>query len=153
MGRCSTVAVASPQSGASMKIKTSAGVLIIIVALFVFWYLLMPNRDKGTHLSGAVAAVNNAIHGPQPIPVKDSATVEAGKGRTCSYEFPKTPGRLFGHWSSKGKSAQIRGATDDTIVAFQLIGPNNNILHNLDHATGGNFDIRIDSPGRYTFVF
>lgn len=130
--------------GTMKKVSTSAGAVIIAgLALCVWWY--------GTH--GGNNAVRAAVKGPQPIKIKQKMTVEAGKGQQLSYEFPKTPGRLYGHWSSKGISAQIKGANDDTLVAFQLIGPNNDKLQDLGKATGGNFDIRINSPGRYTFVF
>lgn len=136
-----------------MKIKTSTGVVILVVfAGFAFWAFMPSAGGTSAPLSAATGALVNAVKGPQPIRIKETIRIEAGKGKSLSFEFPKTPGRLYGHWSASGVSTQIKGATDDTLVAFKLVGPNNESLQNLDHLTSGNFDIHITSPGRYTFT-
>ena len=71
---------------------------------------------------------------------------------TLSFKPDKTPGRLTGHWASFGKAHNIKGATDDTLVAFEIKGSDNRILQKLDYPTDGNFDIKY-SGGDITFVF
>jgi hypothetical protein len=134
-----------------MNIKISAGGLIVAAILTGHWYFSTPAPDKAAQVSSAATAIADVVAGQQTIPLKQTVTVEPGRFATYSWEFSKTPGRLYGSWISQGRSANIRGATDDTLVSFKLVGANNEILQNLDHPASGNFDIHITSPGRYTF--
>jgi len=127
-----------------MKQRSIVGVFVLAGLLAAIWFFT-PARKV---LSKASAAAT----GSQPIPVKETMTVEPGKIQTFGCEFPNTPGRLYGTFHVAGSSAKIKGATDDTLIAFKLIGPNNETLQKLDKPTSGNFDIHITSPGRYTFV-
>ena len=91
----------------------------------------------------------------KPIPVSKTFTVDAGRQITWTLPPPqgKTPGTFQGQWSSCGKSAGIKRATDDTLVGFRLLGPNSNTIQSLDHPTSGNFSARYDGSGSYTLVF
>jgi len=64
------------------------------------------------------------------------------------------PGRLYGYWTSAGRSARIPGATDDTLASYDLRGPQNRvILEQRDRPLTANFDFHTDIPGVYTFEF
>ena len=105
--------------------------------------------------SAAAPAVSRLADAPAPTPIKETIQVEAKKNATYTFTAPagKIPGRLYGRWTCKGKSADIKGAHDDKLVGFKLIGPDNKVIMKLDHPEFGNFDIKIDGPGAYTFEF
>jgi hypothetical protein len=125
--------------------KSLTRLVVLGVVIVGAWWAL----SRTTGIISPKAAIAEA----RSRAINQTFSVQAGYEHTYAVEFRNIPGRLSGHWSSQGKSAGIKGATDDSLVAFKLIGPNNNTLHNLDHQNGGNFDVRIDSPGRYTFAF
>jgi hypothetical protein len=91
-----------------------------------------------------------------PTPVKETIRVEANHVATYTLTPPegKVPGWLTGHWTCAGKSAGIDGATDDTLIGFKIIGPDNKVIDKAGHhPTSGNFKVRIDGPGAYIFAF
>lgn len=65
----------------------------------------------------------------------------------------KGPWHLHGHWKCQGRSADIEGATDDTLVRFALRGPDDKVVEELKHPVSGNFSIHFTEPGTYTFIF
>lgn len=90
------------------------------------------------------------------ISVKQTLHIEPNRATTFNFVVPKdrVPGFLLGEWKSLGKSAGIAGATDDTLIAFRIIGPGKQIIEKQDHhPLAGSFKIRIDSPGQYNFIF
>src|SRR5437867_2107101 len=95
--------------------KSLTRLVVLGVVIVGAWWAL----SRTTRIISPSAAFARS----RSIPVKVSMKIEAGDGETHSFEFPQTPGRLYGSWSSKGASANIKGATDDTLVAFKLIGP------------------------------
>jgi len=133
------------------KTKASIGLGIIGGVALGVWFCIAP-RGATLSVPNVASAVMQAVSGPLKQSIHESVTIQAGRAYTLSYEFPRTPGRLYGSWGCRGSSAGIRNATDDTLVAFKLIGPNDEILQRVDYQAEGNFDIRINSPGRYTFV-
>jgi hypothetical protein len=60
---------------------------------------------------------------------------------------------LTGRWSCSGQRAQIKGATDDTLVRFQLKDPMSKTVQDLDHPVSGNLQVRVMAPGTYTMIF
>jgi hypothetical protein len=95
------------------------------------------------------------IVAPQPIRVAETITVKPGQQMEWSLATPggRAPGLLQGSWTAHGASANIKGANDDTLVGFTLRGPDNVSIQHLDHPTSGNFSIRYEKPGTYTFIF
>lgn len=122
---------------------------ICAVILGVWWYV-----SRKTIMPSPVAAFTAAVSA-EPIRVKQTIRIEPNYERTWPFSPPggKFPGRLSGHWSCQGKTAGIPGAHDDSLVSFKLVGPDNRTIQRLDHPNGGNFDIRFDGPGVYTFTF
>jgi len=92
---------------------------------------------------------------PGPVPISESIAVEPNTSTLYRFEVKPEglPGRLSGHWTSRGKSAGIAGATDDTLVGFWIKDPNNQIVQYLDHQFEGNFSLSVAVPGTYTFEF
>lgn len=130
-----------------MKRTSSLAALAVVGALFLGgWWLV----SRKTAIASPAALVTAA-----PIPVTDRLTIEAGKGMTYSVTPPhgKVPGWFTGRWTCKGKSAGIKGAHDDSLVAFKIVGPDDKVIEKLDHQGRGNFKLRFDGPGAYTFVF
>jgi hypothetical protein len=105
-------------------------------------------------VTAATPAVSRLADAPAPT-IKETIQVEARKNVTHTFTAPagKIPGRLTGRFTVKGKSAGIKGAHDDKLVGFKLVGPDSKVLLKLDHPEFGNFDVKIDSPGAYTFEF
>lgn len=101
------------------------------------------------------AATFKAAFTTQAIPVRETIRIDANSVQKWPFHPPgdKFPGRLLGHWTCRGKAAGVQGAKDDTLVAFKLIGPDAKTIQQLDHSTSGNFDIRFNGPGVYTFEF
>ncbi|HZK82463.1 MAG TPA: hypothetical protein VFC46_15380, partial [Humisphaera sp.] len=89
-----------------------------------------------------------------PITGKETVTIRRGKlyNLPLSFEPNITPGRLTGHWESEGKSAHLRGANDDTIVAFTIRDSKNARVVQQLHTVSGKFDARYDG-GVYTLTF
>src|SRR5882672_4642004 len=108
-----------------MKIaRALIGVVILVgLALGGWWFL---SRKTGVPSPGSVLA-------PSPIAYKEKLTIEAGKFMNYTISAPngKAPGRLYGRWMSRGSSAGVKGATDDTLVGFKLVGPDNKVLEKL----------------------
>jgi hypothetical protein len=127
--------------------RNSLVTVIMVGALFVggWWFV-----SRKIAIASPAALVTAS-----PIPVTDRLNIEAGKGMTYSVTPPqgKVPGWLSGRWTCKGKSAGIKGAHDDSLVAFKIVGPDNKVIEKLDHQGCGNFKLRFDGPGAYTFVF
>ncbi len=90
--------------------------------------------------------------GKQTVQINDTIDIPANKVGTFKVEAKKAS-MLVGNWTSKGSTANVKGATDDTLVDFRLLGPNNEVLQKLDHPIEGNFSIDITKPGIYTFEF
>jgi hypothetical protein len=89
-----------------------------------------------------------------PIPINQTFTIPRGQEYQWTFSCPqsKTPGRLYGHWSSRGASDSLKYAMDDTLVGFTITDPNNKVLQQLSHQVSGNFDVRYEG-GVYTFTF
>ena len=87
--------------------------------------------------------------------LSDEVTVPVGK--VLTYQFPirndQVPGTLMGSWFSKGSSAGIKGANDDSLISFTLTDPNQKNLKSMDHPVSGNLNERITAPGTYTITF
>jgi hypothetical protein len=47
----------------------------------------------------------------------------------------------------------ITGATDDSLAAYDLRGPQNRVILDQRDPTSANFDFHTDVPGVYTFEF
>ena len=122
---------------------------ICAVILVVWWFV-----SRKTIMPSPAAAFKAAVVA-EPIHVKEKIQVERNleKAWPCLPPGGKFPGKLTGRWTCKGKSAAIAGAHDDNLVSFKLLAPDNKTLQQLDHPTAGNFEIRFDGPGAYTFVF
>jgi hypothetical protein len=120
-----------------------------VVVLGVWWY----NAPKGAKLSlpNVAAGWVHAVNGPTKQPVKWETTVPATRVATYTYEFYK-PAHFYGSWSSLGATAGIKGAADDCLVSCELRGPDDKVLQKWGHANGGNFEVTVPAPGRYTFV-
>jgi len=126
-------------------------VVFVLLLGFGAWYLILGRAAGIKTLPSPVAALIKK----NPIDFNKSFTVESGKIMTYSITVPAdhTPGYLSGTWESKGSSANIKNANDDTLIGFQLKDPNNNVIQNLDHPTAGNVQMRVAGPGTYTMVF
>jgi hypothetical protein len=125
----------------------AGGALACVCALGLCWFLA---RAGGLLPRGASAGQK-----PEPTLVKHSLQVAQGKTQEWAFEPPrrKTPGRLFGTWSSKAASPVKTIGSDDTLASFQIRGSKNETLHTLERSTGANFDVRVEEPGKYTFWF
>lgn len=122
-----------------------AGFLIVILAVVVF----VRFRSGNPH------PISSLVKSP-PLPVRHSDTVKPNFVHTYTLDISAdhVPGTLSGSWDCKGKSAGIKGAIDDTLIAFRLKGANNEVLQQMpDHPRSGNFSLRVTRPGRYTFEF
>jgi hypothetical protein len=90
-------------------------------------------------------------------PLHVTETFEVPPNRHIEWTFAppqgRTRGTFEGRWSATGAAGGITGATDDTLISFELRGPDNTVLQKLERPTSGNFTIRFDGPGRATFVF
>ncbi len=132
-----------------MKKYTGAIALLIIGAVVVGGFLWCAKHPT---------AVNAALSGKsaerKSFPISDAITIQPGYVQTLRYSFPadKTPGKFQGYWQVEGKSGHLKGATDDTLTGFSLLGPNNDALQKLTSPTSGNFSIRYEG-GMYTFSF
>jgi len=95
------------------------------------------------------------IFAASPIAVTKSLTVPPNQVVAFPWAGPegKVPGRLFGQWTSHGASAGIKGANDDQLTRFVLRGPDNRVIQTVENPTAGNFSVRFDAPGTYTFEF
>jgi hypothetical protein len=95
------------------------------------------------------AAPDNALR------VARTFKVKVGRAYELRLSSPDKTRRwhLHGHWTCRGVSAEVGGATDDTLVRFVLRGPDDKIIETRDHPTSGNFSVNYDEPGTYTFVF
>jgi hypothetical protein len=126
-------------------------ILLVAVGLGVWWQLSRTfPATPGT--SGIISP--KEVFKARPILINKSLTVDARSQQTWSVPAPgPTPGLLQGRWNSSGASGGIRGAQDDTLVSFELRGPDNALLQRLDHPLTGNFSIRYETAGIYTFTF
>jgi hypothetical protein len=99
-------------------------------------------------------AAPGSILGPLPIPFRHTLTVSANKQSNLAlcFEYAKAPGSLHGHWSVQGSSANIKGATDDTVTSFKFTDPTNLVLEHHDNPTAGNFNLKY-TGGTYTMTF
>jgi hypothetical protein len=95
-----------------------------------------------------------SILAPLPIPFHHTVTVPANKEceLPLSFDYAKAPGRLNGHWNSQGSSANIKGATDDTLASFKFTDPTNLVVEHRDNPTSGNFNVKY-TGGAYTMTF
>lgn len=134
-----------------MNRKSTWGTTLGICALIlgVWWFV-----SRNTIVPSPAAAFRTAV-AAGPIPIKEKIQIPANYEQTWPLSAPggKYPGRLSGHWYSRGKTAGIPGAVSDSLVSFKLVGPDNRTIQRMDHPTEGNFDIRFDGPGVYTFIF
>jgi hypothetical protein len=112
--------------------------------------LLMQSRINAGPGDGPSAAVGAAPSAAQAAEVAQPRSMSIQKNLTVSatgrvgFGFPifNVPGHLVGSWHSDG-----------SLAGFQLVGPNREQLQSLDHPSEGTFDLRIESPGYYTFHF
>jgi hypothetical protein len=124
--------------------------ILLSIGVAIWWVYA---RTTGNLVSPAEVA--KAAVTPRPISYNATLRIEPMYVSEWPVEIPlsKTPGRLYGSWHSRGKSAGISGASDDTLIGYELRGPNNAIIATTDHPTSGNFDVRYETPGVYRFVF
>ena len=99
-------------------------------------------------------AATGSMLSPMSVPIHQTFTVESNQQYQLTLPSPQLePARwLRGHWTVEGKSANIKGATDDTLVSFTLTGPNSETLERQDHPMSGNFAIRC-LGGEYSMTF
>jgi hypothetical protein len=131
--------------------KSLKGILVtvfLLVGIIVTVWFVMA-RATGAKPTPLV----NAITGRTPIILDDKFTVNQNYVMNKTLNIDRVPGLLVGNFLARGKSVGIKGAQDDTLVAFHILGPNNQRLNELDHPIRGNFSIRVTSPGTYTLVF
>lgn len=131
--------------------STWVGTLIVCGLILGGWWFV----SRKTIIASPLATLQSAVS-TAPIPIKHTIKIEPNYIQTWTFSAvaSKVPGRLYGHWSCQGKSAGIRGAHNDTLVSFKLVGPDNRVIvQEPKHPVEGNFDVRIDSPGVYTFEF
>ena len=144
-----------PKTGQpDLSIKRNAKQLIGIVAvlgtILVAWWII------SRVVPGVPAPNIETLTKPASIDVKrEGVTVPVGK--VLTYQFPirndQVPGTLMGSWFSKGSSAGIKGANDDSLISFTLTDPNQKNLKSMDHPVSGNLNERITAPGTYTITF
>ncbi len=89
---------------------------------------------------------------PIPFDYRWEVQPEGRRGQNVVVEPGLTPGRLRGSWSSAGKSAGVPGADDDTLDQFRLYAFGE-LLLSQEHSASGTFDLRIQKPGSYEFIF
>lgn len=131
--------------------STWAATLTVCGLILGSWWFV----SRKTIIASPLATLQSAVSAT-PIPIKQTLEIEPNYVQPWTFAAPagKVPGRLYGRWSCQGKGAGLRGAHDDTLVSFKLIGPDNKVIVNEPkHPIDGNFDVRIDSPGEYTFEF
>lgn len=131
-----------------MKRQSTWITTLIICGLIVGgWWVLSRKTIMASPLATLTAAT--------PVPIKQAIRVEPNRVMTWPISAPdgKFPGRLYGHWTCRGKAAGIQGAHDDSLVAFKLVGPDNRIIQQSNHPFEGNFDLHVTGPGVYTFEF
>jgi len=122
--------------------------VIVVAAIFGAWYFM---GRKFIAVPSPKQILTAA-----PVPINQTTTIASGHEFDWTFSAPagKTPGVFQGHWTCSGKTAAIKGATDDTLIAFRILDPNNKIIqHDDDHPMGGNFKIDCDDSGSYTLVF
>jgi hypothetical protein len=140
-----------------MKVLQVIGLLTVIAAVgYGGWWFVSRQSNTVPPPSQVFSSTPGQILKPPPLRVNQDFTVESRHQMTWTFAPPagKTPGLLQGRWTSQGKSAGLRGANDDTLIAFKLLGPNDNIIQQQpDHPVGGNFSVRCEGPGNLTFVF
>lgn len=127
--------------------STWVGTLIVCGLIVGSWWFV----SRKTIIASPLATLSAT-----PIPIKQTLKIEPNYIQPWTFAAPagKVPGRLWGRWSCQGKSAGLRGAHDDSLVSFKLVGPDNKVISQQPkHPWEGNFDVRIDSPGVYTFEF
>jgi hypothetical protein len=134
-----------------MKQRSSlVGTLLIVTMMVAGWWFV----SRQTTIASPADTLKSIVTA-QPFPVKRTIRVEAHHDATWTFSPPagKFPGRFYGRWTCEGKSAGIAGAQDDSLVVFNLIGPDNKPIQQMSHPIGGNFDIRIEGPSIFTFEF
>jgi hypothetical protein len=89
---------------------------------------------------------------PIPFNYRWEVQQEGRRGQDFVVEPGLTPGRLRGSWSSAGKSVGVPGADDDTVNHFRLYAFGK-LLLSQEHSASGTFDLAIQKPGSYDFVF
>lgn len=136
---------------ANLKSLTGCAVIIGGIAAFLLlagiaWWLFSRTTGIGNP---------TALLKPAPTVLDQTFTLDAHQFFSIPVvvQSGRVPGTLQGHFSVRGKSAGIAGATDDTLVDFYIKGPNNERLNGLDHPTDGNFSIKVTAPATYTLVF
>ena len=103
-------------------------------------------QNTDSHQSGMLGA--------SVISFEQTLRIEPNRATTFNFIAPKVPGFLYGEWKSVGKSAGIAGATDDTLIAFKIVGPDKKIIEKDNHhPVSGSFKIRIESAGQYSLIF
>jgi hypothetical protein len=117
---------------------------LIAIAVGGWWFL---SRKTGMPSPSVVLQAT-------PIPINYSGTVQSGQELDWTISIPqdKAPGRLVGRWQSFGLSHGIKGATDDTLVGFEIEDGNDNPLAKTAHQPEGDFDLKYTS-GNIIFVF
>ena len=127
-----------------MKARDTSVVTVAVVCLTCWWVL---SRRSPLPSPAALLAA-------PAIPLNNTITVPAGKEYKLAVSYPqdRSPGWLRGTWTVGGTSAGVRGAMDDTLVSYSLIGPDDSIIDRQDHPTSGNFSVRY-TGGVYTFMF
>jgi hypothetical protein len=126
--------------------KYLASLIVLVFGCGALW-LLLRHRDE------VATATQQALRGPEKI--RRTITVEPNYAYVYTLEFPvgKVPGRLVGSWRAMGRSANLEGAADDTLIRFRLLGPNNEVVQTLERPTHGSFSVLVSTPGQYTFEF
>jgi hypothetical protein len=145
-----------PQSGGGFldpkaNAKSAKGILVTVFVLIgiivTVWFVFARSTGAKT------APMVNVLTGKPPIILDDKFTVNQNYVMNHKLNIERAPGMLTGNFYARGKTIGIKGAQDDTLVGFHILGPNSQKLNVLDHPVRGNFSLRVTAPGTYTLVF
>lgn len=82
-------------------------------------------------------------------PVNAEVVVPPGTTQTMSFTPTMVPGTLSGTWRSSGTAY---GALTNSITELRVLAPGDRLLKSFQNASSGQFVVKIDSPGTYTFA-
>lgn len=128
-------------------------VVILVGTMLGVWrgVLLTQRMNGGPSAAPGAPSVVPGVAPAQPRSMSIQENLKVSASGRLGFGFPinNVPGRLVGSWRTRSASG-----TDDTLVAFQFVGPNREqLLQSRDHPSEGTFDLRIESPGYYKFDF
>src|SRR5260221_1034272 len=99
------------------QLNTLAGTGIIIAAILGIWWF----AARKTAIASPAAAIKAAVTA-SATPVRETLRIPANYNQSFTFSpaASKLPGRLYGQWTCRGKTANISGAHDDTLVSYRL---------------------------------